>query len=79
MIAGRDEHRRAARNGEGVEREGDGLGVDALAIEQVAGDEDRVDPALDRLAHNALEGGGLLAASLGPRLGVEPSEARAPR
>ena len=74
MVAGGDEHRGAARRLEDVHREGEGLRVHAFAVEQVSGDQDPLDAAMDRLGHGVLERPLLLAAPFRPAFGSKPAE-----
>ncbi len=74
VVAGGDEHRRAPRNLEGPHREPQRVGIHALLIEQVAGEQDRVHPALDRLLDRQLERAALVLSALGAAIGGNPPE-----
>lgn len=74
MIAGRNEHRRAARDAERAEHERHGVGVDTFLIEQVAGDQDRVRAALDRFLNRTFERAALVGAAFGAAVGRQPAK-----
>ena len=74
MVAGRHEHRRAARDPERREREIERIGVHALGVEQIARQQDGVHPARDCLAHDLIERASLLAPPLVATLRRQPAE-----
>ena len=75
MVAGSDVHRRTPGYREGRTDHGrQGLGIHTLLVEEIAGDQDRVDAALDRFTDRALQDTQLLAPALGAAFGRQPSE-----
>ena len=74
MVAGSDEDRRATGDVEGLERERQGVGVDAFLVEQVAGDQQAVRAALDGLVDRALQCLALVTPTLLAAVGRQPAE-----
>jgi hypothetical protein len=77
VVAGRDEHRRAAAHAEGVHREGERVGVHVVEVEEVARHQDGMRAALDRLAHEQVERAALVAAPVGTLVRRQPAEGAA--
>ena len=74
MVPGRYEDRRAPGGIEDVHRKGQRLGVHALLVEQVAGNQDRMHAALDRDPYRGLERPLLVAPPLLAAFGRQPPE-----